>query len=287
MMQKITDEDIQFFDDNGYVILRRVIQPDELTEIQRESQRLIDEILSGGPADKWCNRGPEGIPYYLTYLHSHPNTFSLRLLAHPFIGDLLHRMVGPDFIPCYESLVFKLPENGSSVPWHRDGNAIRETYRIFNADIYIDHSTVDNGCVWVVPGSHLWRIEEAQTAIEERRKNFDLSGAVPAEVEPGDILLHHTKVLHGSRVNQSEQLRRVIYFDQRTPTWNEKYHWWQPEFLTQRCKMYQRALHQRRQNPYPSDTEQFEYQPPARLPVWEESDIFDLRIQHREYVYKG
>ncbi|MDE0683915.1 MAG: hypothetical protein OXI63_13435, partial [Candidatus Poribacteria bacterium] len=65
-MRKITDNEIQFFNDNGYLILKRVIQPDELAVTQSESQRLIDEILVGGPADEWCNRGPEKIPYYLT-----------------------------------------------------------------------------------------------------------------------------------------------------------------------------------------------------------------------------
>ena len=171
-MRKITDNEIQFFNENGYLILKQVIQLDELSVIQRESQRLIDDILEGGPADEWCNRGPEGIPYYLTYLHSHPNEFSMRLLAHPFIGDLLHRIVGPDFIPCYESLVFKLPKHGSSVRWHRDGNAIRENHPIFNIDIYIDDSTVDNGCVWVIPKSHLWGIEEAQEVIDRGEVNF-------------------------------------------------------------------------------------------------------------------
>ena len=232
-------------------------------------------------------RGPEGIPYYLTYLHSHPNEFSLRLLGHPFIGDLLHRIIGPDFIPCWESLVFKLPKNGSSVKWHRDGNTIRENHPIFNVDIYMDHSTVDNGCVWVIPGSHLWGIEEAQKQIEKGDENFDRPDAVPAEVEPGDILLHHTKVLHGSKINMSDTLRRVIYFDQRTPRWNTHYKWWETAFLTQRCKMYQRALHERSNNPYPSDTEQFAYEVPADMPTWGQDDNFDLRIQHREYAYKG
>ena len=64
-MRKITDNEIQFFNDNGYLILKGVIQPDELAVTQSESQRLIDEILAGGPADPWCNRGPERIPYYL------------------------------------------------------------------------------------------------------------------------------------------------------------------------------------------------------------------------------
>jgi phytanoyl-CoA hydroxylase len=64
-MRLITDDEIAFFDENGYVICRNVLAADELANFQRESGRLIDEILSGGPADRLCNRGPEGIPYYL------------------------------------------------------------------------------------------------------------------------------------------------------------------------------------------------------------------------------
>lgn len=286
-MNKITDEDIQYFDENGFVILRAIIQPDELAEINRESLRLIDEILAGGKADAWCSRGPEGVPYYLRYLHSHPNTFSLRLLAHPCIADLLHRMVGVDFIPCFESLVFKLPQRGSSVPWHRDDQHFAKTQRIFNVDIYPDASTVDNGCVWIVPGSHMWSVEEAAAMIERGNEDFRLPNAVPAEMQPGDILLHHTRVLHGSQLNTSRQLRRVIYFDQRTIAWNEMYRWWRPEFIMQRCKLLQRAFYERSKAPYASDEEQFAYQVPLGMPVWDKLDEFDLRIEHEKYSYQG
>jgi phytanoyl-CoA hydroxylase len=275
-MRKITDAEIQFFDENGYVICRNVLHADELENFRAESARLIDEIVSGGPADRMCNRGPEGIPYYLTYLHANPNSFSVRLLAHPFIGDLLTRMVGSDFIPLYESLVFKLPGNGSSVPWHRDGNAPQGNERIFNIDIYPDRSTVENSCVWVIPGSHMWERERAQAAAAEGREKFDLPNAVPAEVEPGDVLLHHTKVLHGSTVNKSSDLRRVVYFDNRAVNWNEKYGWFKPQVLETRCRMYQYALHERRQNPYPTDDETFAYSPPPGMPIWKPGDPVDL-----------
>lgn len=275
-MRKITDEEIRFFDENGYVICRNVLHQDELAHFQAESARLIAEIESGGPADAMCLRGPEGVPYYLTYLHANPNTFSLRLLAHPFIGDLLTRMVGPDFIPCYESLVFKLPGHGSSVPWHRDGNALTGSERIFNIDIYPDHSTVANSCVWVVPGSHLWEKEKADEWVARGRKDFNLPGAVPAEMRPGDVLLHHVKVLHGSTVNTSRELRRVVYFDNRAAAWNEKYGWFHREVIEKRCRLYQYALHERKTNPYPSDDETFEYTPPPGLPVWRPGEPVDL-----------
>jgi phytanoyl-CoA hydroxylase len=275
-MRKITDDEIQHFDANGYVICRNVLHADELENFRAESKRLIDEITAGGPADKKCNRGPEGIPYYLTYLHSNPNNFSLRLLANPFIGDLLTRMVGPDFIPCYESLVFKLPGHGSSVPWHRDGGLSQSNERIFNIDVYPDRSTVANSCVWVVPGSHVWEQERAMEWVERGRRDFELPGAVPAEMEPGDVLLHHTKVLHGSTENRSNELRRVVYFDNRAASWIEKYGWFDRSVIEKRCRLFQYALHERKTNPYPSDDETFDYQPPAGLPVWNPGEPIDL-----------
>jgi phytanoyl-CoA hydroxylase len=275
-MRKITDEEIRFFDENGYVICRNVLHADELENFRVESARLIAEIGGGGPADKMCSRGPEGIPYYLTYLHANPNNFSLRLLAHPFIGDLLARMVGPDFISCYESLVFKLPGRGSSVPWHRDGNPVQGNERIFNIDIYPDRSTVANSCVWVVPGSHLWEKERANEMAQRGRKDFALPGAVPAEMEPGDVLLHHTKVLHGSTVNTSDELRRVVYFDNRAAGWNEKYGWFTRQMIEKRCLLYQYALHERKSNPYPSDDETYAYSVLDGLPVWRLGDPVDL-----------
>src|SRR5947209_11087004 len=258
-MRKITDDEIRFFDENGYVICRGVLHEDELANFRSESARLIGEIVGGGPADKQCGRGPEGIPYYLHYLHANPNNFSLRLLAHPFIGDLLARMVGPDFVPCYESLVFKLPGRGSSVPWHRDGNAKTGDERIFNIDVYPDRSTVANSCVWVIPGSHLWEAERATEMVRRGREEFDLPGAVPAEMEPGDVLLHHVKVLHGSAMNTSDELRRVVYFDNRAASWNDQYHWFAPEVMEKRCRLYQYALHERKTHPYPSEDEVFDY----------------------------
>ncbi len=276
-MRKITDDEIRFFDENGFVICRGVIQPDELENFRVESSRLIQEILAAGPAAARCNRGPEGVPYYLTYLHANPNDFSLRLLAHPFIGDLLTRMVGPDFIPCYESLVFKLPGRGSSVPWHRDGNSQQSgNERIFNIDLYPDRSTVENSCVWVVPGSHLWEFGRAAEMARRGRDHFDLPGAVPAETEPGDVLLHHVKVLHGSTVNHSEELRRVVYFDNRAVRWNRTYNWFPDDVLARRCLLYQYALHQRATRPYPSDDERFAYAPPEGMPTWSPGDSIDL-----------
>src|SRR5207249_3076514 len=59
LMRKITDAEIRFFDENGFVICRGVLQADELENFRAESARLIQEVRDGGPADKACGRGPE------------------------------------------------------------------------------------------------------------------------------------------------------------------------------------------------------------------------------------
>jgi hypothetical protein len=162
------------------------------------------------------------------------------------------------------------------VPWHRDGNAQTGDERIFNIDIYPDRSTVENSCVWAVPGSHKWEQEKAMEWVKRGRENFDLPGAVPAEMQPGDVLLHHVKVLHGSTVNKSHDLRRVVYFDNRAAQWNDKYRWFDPSVMEKRCLLYQYALHERKINPYPSDDETFDYVVPEGMSVWNPGDPIDL-----------
>jgi len=80
-------------------------------------------------------------------------------------------------------------------------------------------------------------------------------------------------------VNRSNALRRVIYFDSRAANWNEKYGWFPPEVLEKRCRLYQYALHERRTNPYPSDDETFDYQPPNGMPLWTPGEPVDLHAR--------
>jgi hypothetical protein len=64
--------------------------------------------------------------------------------------------------------------------------------------------------VWVIPGSHLWPSVELQSMLDEH--GFDLPGAIPVEAKAGDVVLHATNVLHGSRSTRGGALRRVDYF---------------------------------------------------------------------------
>jgi hypothetical protein len=112
-------------------------------------------------------------------------------------------------------------------------------------------------------------------------EQFDLPDAVPAEVNPGDVLLHHTWVLHGSTINHSNSLRRVVYFDNRSVSWNRKYRWFDDSVIRGRSQIYQFALHTRSQNPYEMDDETFSFDVPDDTPVWMPGDPIDLHVPRK------
>ena len=61
-------------------------------------------------------------------------------------------LCGPNFVPTYESLVFKQQGDGEQIPWHQDAVHPRK-WRIFNLGLYLDASTIGAGALRVVPGS--------------------------------------------------------------------------------------------------------------------------------------
>ena len=91
---------------------------------------------------------------------------------------------------------------------HRRGRTHNPIPNI-DADIYLDHSTVDNGCVWAIPGHHL--VGHVQFDNFTDQELFTQMGAVPIELGPGDVSFHCLSSPHGSRGNQSASLRRTFY----------------------------------------------------------------------------
>ncbi|MBA2480711.1 MAG: phytanoyl-CoA dioxygenase family protein, partial [Planctomycetes bacterium] len=106
-------------------------------------------------------------------------------------------------------------EVGAAVPWHQDppyGDPARTTtfaVPSFTTDIYIDRSTLENGCVWAIPGHHL--VGHVPLHGRDQDDLFAHPQAVPIEMEPGDVLFHAVSTPHGSPVNRSRDVRRTFY----------------------------------------------------------------------------
>ncbi|MBI3287634.1 MAG: phytanoyl-CoA dioxygenase family protein, partial [Chloroflexi bacterium] len=283
--EPITPAEIKSFDDNGYLILRDVLHLEELRALQEDTSALIRRGLEQRTELTERERhdfryevddvlGREMF-YRVNYLYDKPGRSFLPLLAHPFILDLARRMVSEDFVPTWESMVFKVPGAGREIKWHCDVESMVVTtpHRIFNVDIYLDESDLENGCLLVIPQSHKpegW--ETLKPAGIRAKYGYDLERGAPinmqaALMKPGDILLHSIYIVHGSPSTTSQRLRRVIYYEFRSASVileSPPKGGWDEAWIRKRLRLLHEAIRQRALAPYAAhDPFPFVYDPPA------------------------
>jgi ectoine hydroxylase-related dioxygenase (phytanoyl-CoA dioxygenase family) len=112
----------------------------------------------------------------------------------------------------------KAARDGTTTPWHQDYSYwIREDNRPvqLNCMLQIDDSTLENGCIQMVPGSHRQGLlEHAQ---EGKVFSRFLPGyfqpredAVPVPMRAGSAIFFGPLIIHGSDANRSDQDRRAV-----------------------------------------------------------------------------
>lgn len=220
MEKVLTDEQLTFFCANGYLHLPGFIPPDELKTLQDEVAILIEAGKDGSAPDDTYqytvnpkDPGRQTL-YRINKLIAHHRLESLMVLqAYPRLLKAVRQIAGEDyFCPAAHATVIKMPGHGAAVPWHFD-HVHCYHWPQFDTDIYLDHSHKHNGCLWVIPGSHLGGFHPAKEVLQSytRGRQIDAPNAVPLVAEPGDVNFHSNTVIHGSFDVHSDQIRRVVY----------------------------------------------------------------------------
>jgi ectoine hydroxylase-related dioxygenase (phytanoyl-CoA dioxygenase family) len=293
----ISDEEARFFEENGYLILREAISGEELRRVQAAMMTLTNLGRASVQADPDFAYGTghlsgEPVLKRVEYVVDKSDEMKV-LMGNPFILNTVEKLMGPDLIPTWDSMVLKLPGEGIIVPWHRDAGAGQVGDRpIFNVDFYLDPADEDT-CVWVVPGSHNWPASQVDSWLAERRgkdrtvEDFRATGAVPALMEPGDVLLHNILVLHGSPANASDKLRRVVYYEFRTAHVEDAIGPHVPAYIPLKQRLLAACIARRTVADYiPDDETPFTYQPPPPYDLVDMDSPDDLptyRFAHADY----
>ena len=146
------------------------------------------------------------------------------LATHPAVVDAAEDVLGPEVLLHSTIIFYKRPSDPGYVSWHQDGlYATLRAPRLTSAWIALSDSTVENGCMRVIPGSH--RQVAATLAMEkyedvgQKQSVFskqipghliDEAKAVDLELEVGEFHFHDVWTIHGSSPNTSD-LRRCGY----------------------------------------------------------------------------
>ncbi|MFO0997714.1 MAG: phytanoyl-CoA dioxygenase family protein [Alphaproteobacteria bacterium] len=139
------------------------------------------------------------------------------LVRHPGILDAVEDLIGPDIL-CWGGGIFvKRPHDPSFVSWHQDtwywSWQPKEAVTVWLA---FTDATTENGSVRYLPGSHDRPIAEHSllanpnnllTTSLEVTGGVDERQAVDSSLKAGEMILHHERVVHGSRPNNSDRPR--------------------------------------------------------------------------------
>lgn len=134
----------------------------------------------------------------------------------PQILDIIEDLIGPNILIWGTGFFVKPPKSGGWTSWHQDS-----TYRKYDPSevvtgwIAFTPSTVENGCVQMIPGTHrqgqLHHDESADDANLLSRgqtiPGVDTDSAQDIVLQPGEMSLHHEMAVHCSRPNNSDEWR--------------------------------------------------------------------------------
>lgn len=137
----------------------------------------------------------------------------------PRLLGLVSELLGSR-VDCFLSqFIFKNP-GAWGQPWHQDSFyfPFDQTPQI-GLWLAVSDATLDNGCLWVLPGSHR---EPVHPHVTDRRPganlgyveivDHDMSNAIPVLIRAGDLLVFHSHLMHRSMDNQSDGIRAAMVF---------------------------------------------------------------------------
>lgn len=209
----LTADELRSFADNGYLLYGP-----SLTDAGLE--RMRDECMTAWNAEKgpfdpdstWLNNA------LLTNIHHRTELVRQYYFSGPIV-DVATQIIGPNIKTATSQLTFKMRGNTQSFAWHQD-NVYGELdpYNAISCLTALDDADQENGCIWVVPGSHTQGQVEYERTDEDMQQRtvveLDIDDAlgVPVPIKAGQCLFFHALMLHKSEGNFAKDRDRRILF---------------------------------------------------------------------------
>jgi phytanoyl-CoA hydroxylase len=190
----------------GYVAARCVIDQ----ELVAEGRRHVEWLMA---------RHPQVRPEHLGHTLVAQDPFWVRLVSDSRLLDLAEQFIGPDIALFASHYIAKPPRDGQQVLWHQDGSYWPlDPMQVVTIWLALDDSTPENGCLRVIPGSHLGQLQEMKPRTDVVSvlgsgidgEHVDESLAADVILQAGDVSIHHPGIIHGSNANHSALWRRGL-----------------------------------------------------------------------------
>jgi ectoine hydroxylase-related dioxygenase (phytanoyl-CoA dioxygenase family) len=216
----LTSEERRVYEEQGFVVVPDVIPAAELAALDREIDRILERLI----AERRERGEARGNGH-------HEETGSIlqlglrsevcqRVAEDERILTLIENVVRPGIAIYSVKLIAKPPRMIDVVcHWHQD-----DAYYVKQSDsqtrmsvwVPLQDAHERNGCLWVVPRSHLLGLQEHRTKsygqcrLSMDEQQIDLSRAIPVPVTAGSAVLFSALTWHGSKGNETDAVRRAF-----------------------------------------------------------------------------
>lgn len=222
---RLTDEQVAFFHENGFLSGVPMLDEIQIKKIREELAEIADP-------------GHPGNDLFYEF-HSNESTDPSTILFHALgawrISPALHDVLwNPRFLMAasqllgdqpvrfwHDQLFWKPAKQGGVVAWHQDYSYWTRTKPVAHMTCWcaLDEATKENGCLQYIPGSHHWgllpkpviagELQGIKDFLDESQQK-QLANPQLAEVKAGEAIFHHSLTLHGSGANTSAKPRRAF-----------------------------------------------------------------------------
>lgn len=218
----LTQAQIDSFKANGYVNGGKVLSDAEVEVLRAELDRVIEEKDRADVSQPVSLRnlsGDDAAPVWQIVNIWQASQPFRDLLSHTQIVEGLAQLTDATALRIWhDQIQYKPAEIGGINMWHQDAPLwpIIAPMTEMSAWVALDDVDQSNGCMSMVPGSHLWgdQIDFLCTLKNYEAMPNSFSGheikVIRCPVQRGEVHYHHALTWHGSHVNNSNRPRRAI-----------------------------------------------------------------------------
>ena len=215
----LNQDQVSFYQTNGYLVVHDIIAPEILEQYRVLYDRFLDGSIYTGAnrSDLGAGLGNTKTGENITQI-MWPSDFVPEVLHMPYhqhATRIAKQLLGTDIEMDFDMLINKAQQTDTPTPWHQDAAywVDMPDKRAASCWLALDRASLDNGCMWYVPGSHLLPIRSHRFAGAKGGAltcDASESEGVAIEVSPGTCIWHDGGTLHYSRGNQTDQQRRAF-----------------------------------------------------------------------------
>ncbi len=223
MNTKITDEQVAFYRENGFVVLEGFLNSDEVEHWRKNTEEAIAERLATASNGKWnlTNQGNPDSYYAQVFLQAiklaDTHAGMREIMFDSRLGEMAAKLAGVDGIRIWHDQALFKPPFGNPTAWHLDN-----PYWSFSSPdalsiwVALDDATLGNGCMWYLPGTHKTAryenagIGEKMADLLKHYPEWRVVESVGCPCPAGTAVFHNGLTAHGAGANMTNKPRRAM-----------------------------------------------------------------------------